>query len=216
MTGSFIINNLAGLLVVTSILTTIVRPIPTSIVMYGFQSLVLVMIMFGIGNYFAASELYSWAVTAIVTKVILVPLIVYLTYRKMKKAKIEGGILPVSVIVIFAALIMFACHFVVQPVKLPLVSELKPVLAVSLGHFLIGLMCIISQRNILKQIFGYCLMENGASLTLALLANRVPKLVEIGITTDAIFAVVVMCYFARRIYCVLHTLDANKLNTLKG
>lgn len=70
MTGSFIINNLAGLLVVTSILTTIVRPIPTSIVMYGFQSLVLVMIMFAIGNYFAASELYSWAVTAIVTKVI--------------------------------------------------------------------------------------------------------------------------------------------------
>ncbi|OCG06522.1 hydrogenase 4 membrane subunit [Gilliamella sp. wkB178] len=216
MTGSFIINNLAGLLIITSVLTIIVRKISSTIVMYSLQSLVLVMIMFAIGNYFATSELYSWAITAILTKVILVPLIVYLTYRKMKKAKIEGGVIPVPIIVILAALIMLACHFVVQPVELPLVSELKPVLAVSLGHFLIGLMCIISQRNILKQIFGYCLMENGSSLTLALLANRVPKLVEIGVTTDAIFAVVVMCYFARRIYCVLHTLDANKLNTLKG
>ena len=97
-----------------------------------------------------------------------------------------------------------------------MITELKPVLAVSLGHFMIGLLCIVSQRNIIKQIFGYCLMENGAHLTLALLAYRVPELVEIGITTDAIFAVVVMCYFARRIYKVLNTLDANKLNVLKG
>lgn len=45
---------------------------------------------------------------------------------------------------------------------------------------MIGLLCIVTQRNILKQVFGYCLMENGAHLTLALLAPRAPELVEIG------------------------------------
>ena len=35
-------------------------------------------------------------------------------------------------------------------------------------------------------------MENGSHLTLALLANKAPELVEIGIATDAIFAVIIM------------------------
>lgn len=71
-------------------------------------------------------------------------------------------------------------------------------LAVALGHFLLGLLCIVSQRNILQQIFGYCLMENGSHLVLALLAWRAPELVEIAIATDAIFAVIVMVLLARK------------------
>lgn len=85
-----------------------------------------------------------------------------------------------------AAVIVLLCWFVVEPVQVPLLASLKPALAVSLGHFMLGLLCIVTQRNILKQVFGYCLMENGSHLTLALLANRAPELVEIGIATDAI------------------------------
>ena len=69
---------------------------------------------------------------------------------------------------LLAALIVLLCAFVVQPVKLPMATGLKPALAVALGHFLLGLLCIVSQRNILRQIFGYCLMENGSHLVLAL------------------------------------------------
>lgn len=216
MTGSIIINNLAGLLVITSVLAIIVRGIPLSIGVLSIQSLVLVMIFIALGHYLSAHELYTWAATAIITKVILVPLIMYKAFSKMRDANIEGSFIPTWAIIMISAIIVLVCYFVVEPVELPLVDPLKPVLAVSLGHFLIGLLCIVSQRNILKQIFGYCLMENGAHLTLALLAYRVPELVEIGITTDAIFAVAVMSYFARRIYKVLNTLDANKLNVLKG
>lgn len=76
---------------------------------------------------------------------------------------------------LLAALIVLLCAFVVQPVKLPMATGLKPALAVALGHFLLGLLCIVSQRNILRQIFGYCLMENGSHLVLALLAWRAPE-----------------------------------------
>ncbi|MDM8919655.1 hydrogenase 4 membrane subunit, partial [Escherichia coli] len=88
--------------------------------------------------------------------------------------------------------------------------------AVALGHFLLGLLCIVSQRNILRQIFGYCLMENGSHLVLALLAWRAPELVEIGIATDAIFAVIVMVLLARKIWRTHGTLDVNNLTALKG
>ncbi len=120
---------------------------------------------------------------------------------------------------LLAALIVLLCAFVVQPVKLPMATGLKPALvikAVALGHFLLGLLCIVSQRNILRQIFGYCLMENGSHLVLALLAWRAPELVEIGIATDAIFAVIVMVLLARKIWRTHGTLDVNNLTALKG
>jgi len=59
-------------------------------------------------------------------------------------------------------------------------------------------------------------MENGSHLTLALLAWRAPELVEIGIATDAVFAVLIMVVLVRRIQRSMNTLDVRQLTALKG
>ncbi|MEC5344526.1 hydrogenase 4 membrane subunit [Brenneria populi] len=216
MTGSLIVNNLAGLLIITSLLVICARRPTLSACLYALQSLVLVLIFFSLAELLQARQLYLWSLSAFVTKVILVPVIMYRAFRKLDDQQADGGVVGPAVIILLAALIVLLCYFVVEPVALPLVGALKPALAVSLGHFMIGLLCIVTQRNILKQVFGYCLMENGAHLTLALLAYRAPELVEIGIATDAIFAVLVMALMARKIHRTLHTLDAQQLTALKG
>ena len=109
MTGSLIINNLAGLLVITSVLTIIVRGVPQSIGILSLQALVLVMIFFAIGYYFNAHELYTWGITSLVTKVILVPLIMYKAFCKMRDANIEGGFIPVWAIIMISASIVLVC-----------------------------------------------------------------------------------------------------------
>ena len=154
MTGSMIVNNLAGLMMLTSLFVISVKSYRLSCGFYACQSLVLVSIFATLSCLFAAEQ--------------------------------------------------------------PMATGLKPALAVALGHFLLGLLCIVSQRNILRQIFGYCLMENGSHLVLALLAWRAPELVEIGIATDAIFAVIVMVLLARKIWRTHGTLDVNNLTALKG
>jgi hydrogenase-4 component E len=126
------------------------------------------------------------------------------------------GVLRPAWLVLLAAVIVGLSAYAVSSVQLPMVEHLKPALAVSLGHFLLGLVCIVSQRSILKQIFGFCLMENGAHLTLALLANKAPEIVEIGIATDAVFAVVIMVVLVRKIHRTLNTLDVRQLTALKG
>ena len=131
---------------------------------------------------------------------LLVPLIMTYAARNIPQNIPEKALFGPAMMALLAALIVLLCAFVVQPVKLPMATGLKPALAVALGHFLLGLLCIVSQRNILRQIFGYCLMENGSHLVLALLAWRAPELVEIGIATDAIFAVIVMV-----LLCLLYT-----------
>ena len=108
------------------------------------------------------------------------------------------------------------CFAVVTQISLPTAEVATPALAISFAHFFVGLTCIISQRNIMKQIFGYCLMENGSHVTLALLAPTAPEIIEIGIATDAIFAVIIMSIVVRRIWDDSHSFDARDLSELRG
>ncbi|MBW7985060.1 hydrogenase 4 membrane subunit [Enterobacillus tribolii] len=216
MTGSLIVNNLAGLMMITSLLVIGVKRPIASCWLYALQSLVLVLIFVTLGQTLGAHQLSMWAVSAFITKVVLVPVIMGYAFRRMADPSADGSLIGPVGLMIAAAVIVVLCGFVVEPVNVPLVATLKPALAVSLGHFLLGLLCIVTQRNILKQVFGYCLMENGSHLTLALLANRAPELVEIGIATDAIFAVIVMAVLARKIYRTLNTLSVEQLTALKG
>ena len=216
MTGALIVNNLAGLMMITSLLVIGARKPIASCWFYALQSFVLVMIFVNLANTLDAHQLTLWAITAFFTKVLLVPLILGFAFRKLSDPSANISVIKPALLMLLAAVIVILCWFVVEPIQIPMVAELKPALAVSLGHFMLGLLCIVTQRNILKQAFGYCLMENGSHLTLALLAWRAPELVEIGIATDAIFAVIVMAVLARKIYRTLNTLNVDQLTALKG
>ncbi|MEI8631303.1 hydrogenase 4 membrane subunit [Vibrio sp. PP-XX7] len=214
--NDLIINNLAGLLVVTSYLVVIARKTQTTSYLYALQSFVLVLLFCAIAYGYDAHALYDWAITAFFSKVILLPTILLVQLRKMRDKNAERVLIHPIWIGVMVAAISIICIYIIQPVTLPMVANLKPVLAVSLAHFFIGLLCIVSQRNILKQIFGYCLMENGSSLMLALVAHKAPHLLEIGIMIDAIFAVIFMVILARLIFRRLQTLDVTQLTVLKG
>lgn len=217
MHGFQIANGLAGLLIVTSLLVILSKRPGNSARFYALQSFVLVMLFVALAGLTDSHELYLWSATSFVTKVVLVPIIMYRAFSKLEDPQIGAGdILSPAWSIVGTAAVVVLCFAVVSGVALPAAAAIKPALAVSLAHFFLGLACIVTQRNILKQVFGYCLMENGSHLTLALLAAKAPELVEVGIATDAIFAVVIMAVLGSRIFSTLQTLDARKLTTLKG
>jgi len=216
MSGPDIVNSIAGLLIITSILVVDARHPTRAALFYSLQSLVLVSVLLALATVSHAPQLYLWAATAFGTKVVLTPAILYRALRRFDQSQSLPGIIGTPGSILLAAVIVTVAVFAVMPIRLPQAQAFKPALAISVAHFFLGLGCIITQRNILKQIFGYCLMENGSHLTLALLANQAPEVVEIGIATDAIFAVVVMTFIATRIESVLHSLDNRQLTTLRG
>ncbi|MDO4590064.1 MAG: hydrogenase 4 membrane subunit [Slackia sp.] len=217
MTGFALVNMLGGALILTSLLVVLSRTPRRAAYLYAVQSLVLISLFVALGAATGSTELYTWAVTGFITKVLVVPAVILYACKKMGDAgaDLTPRLTPVKAIAIIAAEV-FVCFVVVQGIELPTAAEVKPALAISLAHFFIGLTCIVTQRNIVKQIFGYCLMENGSHVTLALLAPQAPELVEVGIATDAFFAVIIMAVVAMRIYRYAHTLDAEELMELKG
>lgn len=211
------VNLLSGLLILTSLALVLSKSVKRCAVIYIIQSLVLISIFMLLGSLLDAPELFKWSGTALIMKVIAVPAIVIVALKKLGDPQVDlpNRISPIAIIAL-SVFELALCFFVVQQVQLPAAQQILPALSISLAHFFVGLNCIICSRNIFKQLFGYCLMENGSHLTLALLAARAPELVEIGIATDALFAVIIMAVLAFSIYRKFNTLDANDLMNLKG
>ena len=216
MLNANVINTLSGLLLLTSLLVIETKNPRQSAILYSVQSLILVMIFLALALLMGAPQLYLWAASAFVTKAILVPLILYRALSKVDETTTSLNTVSTPVSVILAAIAVVISFTVVNQIGLKSAAEFIPALAISVAHFFFGQLCIVTQRNIFKQILGFCLMENGSHLTLALLAYRAPELVEFGIATDAVFAVIVMVLLAGKIYKRLHTLDSAELNVLKG
>lgn len=178
----------------------------------------LVGVLASLGAVTGSAELFTWSATAFATKVVLVPAILLFTLKKIgddAQADLPPKLNPMKSVALVAVEV-FVCFVAVSGIDLPTAAEVRPTLAVSLAHFFIGLTCIVIQRSIFKQIFGYCLMENGSHVTLALLAPQAPELVEIGVATDAIFAVIILAVLVWRMARYAHTLDADDLCELKG
>ena len=216
--GYTLVNILGALLIVTSTLVVLSKTTKRTVITYGVQSFILVLLLLTLGITTGATELMIWAATAFITKVILVPMIVWYTYKKMgcpDDSNVKSKLHP-AMSVVLVAIEVLVCFWAVSGIQLPTAAEVKPALAISLAHFFVGLTCIVSQRNIMKSVFGYCLMENGSHVTLALLAPTAPEIIEIGIATDAIFAVLIMSVVVSRIWKGVHTLDSHDLTNLRG
>jgi hydrogenase-4 component E len=216
MTNVDLINSLSGLLILTSLMVIETKKLRNSAIMYAVQSLVLVLIFLALAVTMDAEQLYLWAASAFVTKVLLVPYILYRAQKGIDVAQQVQMTIKPATSILLAAVTLVISFVVISQLDLEMATEFKPALAVSVAHFFFGELCILTQRNLLKQVLGFCLMENGSHLTLALLAYNAPELVEIGIATDAVFGVVIMVALALQIYKSLHTLDAASLTSLKG
>jgi hydrogenase-4 component E len=213
-----LVDVLSGCLLLTALLVVMARTAKRSTYLYVVQALFIVAFFVALGFATASENLFIWAATSFATKVVLVPLIFIIALRKL--AAFSNPTLGIrnrpALIIALAAVEVLVCYVLIRHVDLPVTAEVKLPLAISLAHFFLGLTCIITQRDIFKQIFGYCLMENGSHITLALLASKAPELVEVGLVTDAIFAVLIMVIIASRIYRTNNTVDARELTNLKG
>ncbi len=211
-----LINTLSGLLLLTSLLVIETKKPRQSAMFYSLQSLILVLIFAALAALMGAPQLYLWAASAFVTKVVLVPLILYRGLARVDENTTSLKTISTPASLLLMAVAVAVSYTVVNQIQLKAAVIFIPALAISVAHFFFGQICIVTHRNLFKQILGFCLMENGSHLTLALLAFRAPELVEVGIATDAVFAVIVLVVLAVQIYRRLHTLDSAELTALKG
>ncbi|WP_169777240.1 hydrogenase 4 membrane subunit [Campylobacter mucosalis] len=211
------LDTLAVAMIITSLAVFGLRNLKASVIVYAVHTLLLVSIFMLLSNLFNASELGTWAYVAFLTKVIFVPATLLYLIKKLGVSSEDepvGGFFVSPVIAMgFSLAIAMSIHNIF--LEFSLIKE--EILLIAAGTvFTMGVFGFILRNSFVKQILAYCLFENGIHLTLALMAYNSHELVELGILTDAIFAVVIMSVLAVRFHKIYDSLDTSKATNLRG
>ena len=211
------IDILAICMIVTSLAVFGLRNLKLSIGIYAVQTLLLVSIFFMLYYNFNAPQLRIWAIVAFFTKVIFVPGILFWLVKKLDVISEDEPVGGFFVSPVIAMGFSLAIAMTINPIllKFSLIQE-RIVLIAAVTVFMMGIFGFMLRNSFIKQILAYCLFENGIHLSLALMAYNSHELVELGILTDAIFAVIIMSILAVRFYKAYDGLDTSKASNLRG
>ncbi len=208
---------LSVVIIITSLAVFGLRGYKMAVWAYVIQTLVLVLIFINLSINHEAGPLMTWAFIAFVTKVVLVPFILFKLLKKLDVVHEDEPVGGFFVSPIIAMGFSLAIGMSIYPIylKFSLIQESLPLMA-SIVIFMMGIFGFILRNSAIKQVLAYCTFENGVHLTLALMAFNSPEIVDIGILTDAIFAVIIMAILSERFFKFFKTLDVSKANQLKG
>ena len=211
------IDILAICMIVTSLAVFGLRNLKLSVGIYAVQTLLLVSIFFMLSSTFNAPQLKIWAIVAFFTKVVFVPGIVFFLIKKLGVISEDEPVGGFFVSPVIAMGFSLAIAMTISPILLEfsLIQE-RIMLIAAVTVFMMGIFGFMLRNSFIKQILAYCLFENGIHLSLALMAYNSHELVELGILTDAIFAVIIMSILAVRFYKAYDGLDTSKASNLKG
>ena len=208
---------LAICMIVTSLAVFGLRNLKLSIIAYAVETLLLVSIFFLLAEKFNAEQLTTWAIVAFFTKVIFVPAILFWLVKKLGVVSEDEPVGGFFVSPVIAMGFSLALSMSIHPIFLKFSLIKEEIMLIAAGTvFMMGIFGFMLRNSFIKQILAYCLFENGIHLSLALMAYNSHELVELGILTDAIFAVIIMSVLAIRFYKAYDSLDTSKASNLRG
>jgi len=204
-----------------SLLAAELRNLRWSVLAITLQSLFLAGILATFANIAANPSLYLWSLTALITKVMLIPYLLWLYIRQLPTAETRpwlGTIPSVAVMLLLVVFIYSFLHTNVEFIAPSLEAAVEPArsnLALSLTVCSLGLWVLLVRRDAAKAVIGLVLLENGVHLSLVTLAPTLPETTLIGIVTNVIITVWLLLYLAGRIFRTLGTTDTALLSELK-
>ncbi len=208
---------LAICMIVTSLAVFGLRSLKLSIIAYAIETLLLVSIFFLLSEKFNAEQLKTWAIVAFFTKVLFVPGILFWLIKKLGVVSEDEPVGGFFVSPVIAMGFSLALSMSIHPIFLKFSLIKEEIMLIAAGTvFMMGIFGFMLRNSFIKQILSYCLFENGIHLSLALMAYNSHELVELGILTDAIFAVIIMSVLAIRFYKAYDSLDTSKASNLRG
>jgi hydrogenase-4 component E len=162
-----------------------------------------------------APHLYITAAIALLFKAIIIPVSLL---RIMKQLGVHREIDTVVGIgpTMLAGIGLIALSMVVM---LRVTAESDPLaredLAFALSVVLLGLLMMVTRRNVVSQVIGFMSLENGLILA-ATGAKGMPLVVEISVAFSVLIAFIVIGIFLFRIRERFDTVDVQALERLRG
>jgi len=206
---------------IASLVAAEVRHLKTAIMWLMVQSALLAAIFATFGYLTGTPHLYLWAAVCVLTKVVLMPLLLWHYSDELPQAEVKP-ILGLEWSIIFVSVAVVAFHWLLNG-HLGLLAPtpgaaVQPTLtgwAIAFTVIALGLYVLAVRRDAIKLVIGIILMENGVHLALVSLAPTVPETTIIGVTTNVIMLAWLLLYLTAGIHRLMGTTDVTTLSRLR-
>lgn len=121
----------------------------------------------------------------------------------------------VSASLLAGAVLTLLAYAVSQPVVALSESRETQAVPVGLTVVLIGLFVLVTRRRAISQVVGFLLVDNGITAVAFLTTAGVPLVVELGVSMDVLFAVLVLQLLATRMRAAFGHTDLDELRELR-
>jgi len=205
---------LAALVVFTSF-TFLSQPRLTAMVhTFAWQGALLAALAAVVAAAGDEPHLYLSALLTLGLKALLIP---WMLHRLIRSLQLERHLeaLPHQALVVMAgaALVIFS-YWVVLPIARLELANTRNVLAISLSVVLLGMLMMVTRRQVVAQVIGFMSMENGLFLAAVAATHGMPLVVELGVASDVLVAAVLFGVFFFHIRDSIDSLDVDSLNRL--
>jgi hydrogenase-4 component E len=213
------ISTISLSLIITSYLVIELRNLRFSAYAYIVQAILMcsLFLIFATKNH----GLYYWALTAFITKVVIIPCLLLRFIRRTTDQEFPpligyvGSILLITIIVLVFYRITHQYIEFVAPTPAAMEEPFRTNLAVSFTIFIMGLYCILVRRDAIKTVHGLLILENGVHLSLVSLAPLLRETAIIGVVTDIVIAVYLLLYVISGVYEKFGSTDTFQLKGLR-
>ena len=205
---------LAGACLLMTMLTVVSLRLRTMVRYFALSSLFLSALIAGIGFAQESEHLYSIAAANFLFKTVIIPwLIVMAARRSGASERLRAYLRPASTF--FLLLIVFA--FVLAGVqRSPFFTTTDPgyLLHLAVSLVLIGFLMMILRRDVLSQVIGFLVMENGIAMFSYATVNSLPVLIELGIFATVTVGVLLMSMLSHHVRLLYGSEDTGMLREL--
>ena len=206
---------LAGALLLTSFMLLYQDRLSGLINIYTLHAVILSLSVAWQAYYQDAPHLYVTAGIAAIFKALIIPFSLRRIIKRLRihrTVEVVGGVGITMLIGIF----LVALSLVVM---LPATASADPLsredIAFALAIVLLGLLMMVTRRNVVSQIIGFMSLENGLVLAAAG-ANGMPLVVEISVAFSILIAFIVIGIFLFRIRERFDNVDLSELDRVRG
>lgn len=166
------------------------------------------------------TEFFIAPIATVLFKVILVPLIIYFTAKKLPAAsQLKMYLRPATTFVLFALMLVLSGIIVRNiPVHFAEMTEgsffFQALLFISVALVLAGILLTIVRKDLFSQVLGILTMENGIAAFGLVALGGMPIFLEMGIFFVVITSTVILAVLIDSVHKVYTTGDTSNLNEL--
>lgn len=215
MTANLLILSAAGMLV-SAYLMVGQKALFTTIRLYGLQSLLLAIVATTIAIAESRHELFVMAGLTILLKTILIPWFLMRTVDRIGIHREIAPLLNVPVSLLICLGLTVVGYRVSSGFEAGTHEVTHHLIGVALSLLLIGLFLMVTRRKAITQILALLTVENAVFLVAVGVTTGMPLVVELGIASDVILAVLVLGILVQRIVGRFESMDVSRLSDLKG